>query len=171
MVELQVIYDSGQSVPASPYLGYLIGQPDAAHDGHAGDEVMQGLRFPIVSRLKPGLLDRERKVFDARWLTQPVFIVGADARSLRWLRANRTRLNAISAWGLVAQAASNGDFRGIQAIAPELRYAPSVGHWLDDHLMAAGVAVYPLLIDTGGVARQRLADERYGPVAGKGTAP
>ena len=158
MAELDVIYDSGRAVPASPYLSYLVSDPYAS----SGD-VMQGLAFPIQSRLTPGLLDHERQVFDPQWLVQPVFLAGADPQTLRWLAFNRWRLVRVSAWGLVVQAQDAGQFRAIQSIAPDLKFAPSSGSWLDDHLLDQGVAVYPLLIDTDGIARQILADDRYGP--------
>lgn len=161
MADLDMIYDSGRAVPASPYLSYLVsadpyasGQVMPVQDGH--------LTFPITSRLAPGLLERERQAFDAAWLAQPMFLAGADPRSLRWLTFNRFRLMRIGAWGLVPQARSANDFKAIESIAPELPFAPA-GDWLEGHLLAQGVTVYPLLIDTDGVARQSLADDRYGP--------
>jgi integrating conjugative element protein (TIGR03765 family) len=155
---LAVIYDSGRAVPAAPYLAYLVSDPYATDT-----EVMPGLKFPLVSRLQPGLLDREHQVFDPQWLAQPVFLAGADARSLRWLTFNRLRLWRAGAWGLVVQAENAGQFRAIQSIAPELKFAPAMGDWLGQHLIAQGVAVYPLLIGLDGVARQILSDDVDGP--------
>jgi integrating conjugative element protein (TIGR03765 family) len=156
---LDVIYDSGRCVPASPFLAYLVSLADAPE----GVPVMPGLRFPIVSRLNPGILQRQRQVFDARWMADPVFVLGADSGSLRWLGVNRLPLVRLGAWGLVAQAADAGQFRLIQASAPELKFAPVSGDWFDARLIGKGVTVYPVLIDTDGVARQNLSVGRYGP--------
>jgi len=163
-VQMDVLHDSGKSIPLAPYLTYLV-----SSDPKAVGSVMPNLRFPIGSRLKPGVLDHERKVFDAQWLVQPIFLVGADRASIQWLVHNRERLAAIKAWGLVMQAATQEQFRSIQAAAPELRFAPSIGAsapggaaWLDERLASLGIRVYPVLIDTAGTARQILPADQFG---------
>jgi integrating conjugative element protein (TIGR03765 family) len=154
-----VIYDSDHTVPAAHYMAALVSDPYAANT----DGVMPGLQFPITTRLQPGLLDQERLVFDPQWLAQPVFLAGADARSLHWLTFNRLRLWRAGAWGLVVQATDAGQFRAIQSVAPELKFAPATGDWLGLTLIGKGVSVYPLLIGLDGVARQILADDTDGP--------
>lgn len=150
---MQVIYDSGRAIPAAPYLPY-----PGSNDPDSKDGAMAGLRFPIRTRLHCGVLPRARQVFDAQWLTQPVFLVGADADSLRWLQFNRPRLLRTRAYGLVVQARDSEDFQAIQSAVPDSKLGPSPSAWLDQHLIAAGVAVYPLLIGLDGIARQIVAE-------------
>lgn len=174
MADLEVIYDSGHGVPASPYLAYLVSVVSAADAADTGENVMPGLRFPISTRLRADVLPAEKEgapVLDAQWQAQPVFLVGADARSLGWLAFNRWRLLRAAAWGLVVQADDALAFRAVQSIAPDLKFAPLSGDWLDSRLIAAGVAVYPILIDTDGIARQALPADRYGPSGAAFDAP
>jgi integrating conjugative element protein (TIGR03765 family) len=147
---LEVVHDSGRGVPLAPYLSAITSSDPAARGS-----VMPGLRFPISTKLSTGVLPQERRVFDATWQVQPIFIVGADVRSMRWLAFNRDRLLREHAWGVVVQARTEAEFRAIQAVAPQLAYAPSMGSWMDDQLLASGV-VYPVFIDAAGNARQIL---------------
>lgn len=147
---LEVVHDSGRGVPLAPYLSTI-----TSADPKARGSVMPGLRFPITTTLAVGVLSAERRVFDRAWQVQPIFLIGADPRSLRWLAFNRTRLVQARAWGVVVQARDEAEFRAIQAVAPELTYAPSVGTWLDAQLQAQGI-VYPVLIDEAGTVRQIL---------------
>ena len=85
--KLQVLHDSGRSVPFAPYVAQLVG--DADDPG-----VLDGLRFPFGARiLRNGVLAQEGKqVFDSAWMTQPVFVLAADELSMRWLAFNKDQL-------------------------------------------------------------------------------
>ena len=71
-VELEMIHDSGKSVPLAPYVAQIVGGTDEAN-------VLDGLRFPFRSQLRGGVLKQDGvQVFNGQWLTQPMFVIGAD---------------------------------------------------------------------------------------------
>ena len=119
--------------------------------------VMSGLRFPMTSRLEPGIFEgRSRQALDPRWLTQPIFVIAAEPDSLVWLQRNRAALHAMSATGVVVSAVNEEAFKIIQREAKGLPVAPALDPWLQDRLMAAGVNVVPVLIQIDGHASQEL---------------
>ncbi|HRL52877.1 MAG: integrating conjugative element protein [Pseudoxanthomonas sp.] len=143
---LRQIDAGGPTVPVDPYFSYLI----------AGDDqpaVLQGLAFPMLSQLKPGvLIGRSRQVIDPQWLTQPIFVIGADEVSLAWLRRHQDALRRLGASGVVVAAHSAQAFKQAQRAADGLPLAPALGTWLQERLIAAGVTVVPLLIALDGHA-------------------
>lgn len=150
--DLEVLNAQGTGIPLAPYLSELV-----SGDARARGSVMPRLVFPIRTLLRSGYLEGEGvPALNARWLVQPMFLVGADARSLAWLDFNRHRLAEMRATGIVVQAADAAAFRSVQAVAPALSYAPASGDWLDRQLLRAGVTVFPVLIDSQGKAWQRL---------------
>jgi integrating conjugative element protein (TIGR03765 family) len=150
---LDVLYDSGSSIPLAPYLSEIVSVG-------AEQAVMQGLAFPIRSTLRPGVLATEgTQAIDPRWLVQPMFIVAADARSMRWLEYNQSRLAKLRAVGLVVQADTPGEFKVVQRVAQGLPVAPETGDWLAERLQAVGAGVYPLLVQSDGRVFQILHDE------------
>ena len=152
-VTLTVIHDSGRAIPHAPYLTYLTA-------GHGGSGVLPGFRFPIRARLGAGVLHQDAiEVFDAQWLTQPMFVLGTDRASVLWLKHNRARLSAMGAWGVVIAAPDAPSFKTLQGFAEGIPLAPSQGPWLDRRLAKAGVNAYPVLIGTDGRAHQILRDE------------
>ncbi|MCR6480980.1 integrating conjugative element protein [Variovorax sp. ZS18.2.2] len=149
---LEEIHDSGQSVPIAPYVSYLVAGP-----GQPG--VMEGLAFPLRSRLSAGVFDLpgvEATVFPARWLVQPMFVLGTDRRSIQWLRFNREALRAQGAWGVVLDAPNARFFKLLQLEAEGIALAPNQSAWFEERLLQAGVNVYPVLIQTDGTVRQIL---------------
>ncbi len=152
-VELTVIHDSGHAIPLAPYLSYL-----TAGSGQPG--VLPDFQFPILARITAGVLTKEDvAVFEARWLTQPMFVLGADQASALWLRHNHARLSAMGAWGVVIAAPYKASFKALQQFAEGIPLAPSQGAWLGERLAGAGVNAYPVLIGTDGRARQILSDD------------
>lgn len=144
--QLTEIDASQASVPIDPYFSYVV----------AGDEqegVLQGLRFPMMSRLRPAELEQAQvPVFEARWLTQPLAVVGADPVSLAWLERHLEQLHRQGA-ALVVVAAPNAEaFKRLQTLADGLPVAPSLGPWLTEQLWAAGVQVVPVFIGLDGQA-------------------
>ncbi len=150
---LEMLYDSGASVPLAPYLADLVSTGSQ-------QAVMQDLAFPIRSALQPGVLAAEGiPVFDPKWLVQPMFIVAADARSMRWLEYNQPRLAQLHAVGLVVQADTPAEFKVVQRVAQGLPVAPVTGEWLAERLQAAGAGVYPVLVQPDGRVYQALRGE------------
>ncbi len=152
-IELTVIHDSGHAIPLAPYLSYL-----TAGSGQPG--VLPDFQFPILARITAGVLTKEDiAVFEARWLTQPMFVLGADQASALWLRHNHARLSGMGAWGVVIAAPDKASFKALQQFADGIPLAPSQGTWLEERLAEAGVNAYPVLIGTDGRARQILSDD------------
>lgn len=153
---LEVIHDSGRSVPLAPYVAQLVG--DADDPG-----VLDGLRFPFRTRLRAGVLRQDGvQVFDGRWLTQPVFVVAADDLSMRWLTFNHDKLVQLNAVGIVVQAGSPAAFKMLQRLAKPLRLAPETGSYLTEQLAGAGAGVYPVLVHSNGRAYQILSQTMIG---------
>lgn len=152
---LEVLQIGHLATPIAPYLTPLV-----SNDPQATGSVMPHLQFPLRSALRRGVLSAERHVLQAMWMVHPIFLVGADAASLSWLRHNTQALQAMQAVGVVVQAETAQEFRRIQRTAPALAYAPGSGDWLDGTLQRAGAAVYPVLIDTHGTVRQILPRSR-----------
>lgn len=103
---LEVIRDAGGE-PIAPYLMRLAPRGEALRPIRTPiarpDRSFNLIKhLPIRSpSLTPGLVEaRERPTR----LLQPVFLVGADERSLRWLEANRERLKQLNAIGMLVQA-------------------------------------------------------------------
>lgn len=154
---LRTLDAGGASVPIDPYFSYLIA-------GQEQPGVLQGLRFPMLSQLVPGVLAaRSGPVLDARWLTQPIFVVGADAGSQAWLRRHHAALRRLGASGVVVAAESAEAFKQVQRAADGLPIAPALGSWLTGRLLAAGVRVVPVLIELDGHA---VAAPQEAPVGG-----
>ena len=141
--------DGGPAVPVSPYFSHLI-----AGDDQQG--VLSGVAFPLVSRLKPGVLRQPAAVLEGRWLTQPLFLVGGDDGSYLWLHRHGEGLRRTGAAGIVLSAANEAAFKRMQKLAGEhgLPIAPGPDAWLEQQLLARGVGVLPVLIGTDGRARQ-----------------
>lgn len=154
--ELDVIHDSGHSVPLAPYVAQLVGGPEDA-------AVVDGLRFPFGGTLKPGVLQRDGlPVFSSKWLTQPVFVVAADELSMRWVAFNHSKLIQLNAVGVVVQAASPLAFKSLQRLASPLHLAPDTGAFLASKLGSAGAGVFPLLVHSDGRAFQILPQDISG---------
>lgn len=144
---LRVLHDSGRGVPLATYIAQLVG---AAEE----NTVLPQTVFPYHTALAPGVLTREgMPVLDAAWLTQPMVIVSADDRSMRWLAFNRERLQQLHAVALVVQAQNAQAFKALQQLA-DLPIAPETSPWLAQRLIKAHAGVYPLLIHTDGRAYQ-----------------
>lgn len=158
-VSLQIIHDSGRSVPMAPYLAQLAG--DADDPG-----ALSGVPFPFLSRrLRGGVLQVEgTPVFQPEWLTESVFVVAADDVSFRWLAFNHARLVQMQAVGVVVQAGTAAAYQLMQRLARPMRLAPDSGEWMSERLAAAGAGVYPVLVQTDGRAYQILTQDT-GPAA------
>lgn len=136
-VELEMIHDSGKSVPLAPYLAQIVGGTDEAN-------VLDGLRFPFRSQLRGGVLKQDGvQVFNGQWLTQPMFVIGADDASLRWVAFNHKKLIQLNAVGIVVQAATPSAFKLLQQVASPLQLAPDTGAFLANTLIAKGAPVFP----------------------------
>lgn len=91
--------------------------------------------------MTPGTVNSHRST--AQHLSHPVFLIGDDALSIRWLKANKTQLNKLHALGLLVNMTNSNVLHRIQTLAPNLKLLPisadGIHQFLDiDH--------YPVLI-------------------------
>lgn len=146
--QLVELHDSGDSVPLEPYIVNLL-----AGDDDAG--VLKGLRFPLVSSLQRSVLPMDgARVFEPKWLTQDIFVIGTDEHSLAWLNFNHAAMQQLGARGIVVAAANEAEFKLAQRVAKPILLAPAISPWLEQRLRRAGVDVYPVLIRRDGTAHQ-----------------
>jgi integrating conjugative element protein (TIGR03765 family) len=78
----------------------------------------------------------------------PVFLVGDDEISRRWLKANGARLEALGASGLVVQVEMAEALARLRALAPGLLLSPVCGDALAERF---GLRHYPVLISATGI--------------------
>ena len=143
------VIEAGPAVPVSVYTSQLVAGADQPG-------VLEGVAFPILSRLKPGRLLGPVRVLDAAWMTQPILLLGSDAASADFLKQHAARLHAMAAVGLVMNVESVKTFKHLQHLAEPLPLAPGPDRWLEGELLARGVTVLPVLIQFDGTAVQYL---------------
>ena len=152
---LEVVFETGTTVPGSQHLAHLL------NGDRADSEQLADVRFPLHSRLKSAVLVAVMApVFDTRWMTMPVFVLGSDRASQQWLVLNRDHLRASGAVGIVVDAPSAQAFKAMQALARQfsLLLVPATGAWLEQRLIQAQVDAYPVLIRSDGRAVQILGE-------------
>ncbi len=148
---LEVIHDGGGE-PIGPYLARLLPRDSYAirriRVSHASTDRAYSLThyLPIRSpSLTPGPIEARR--IPTR-LTQPLFLVGADPESLRWLDANRERLQQLGAVGMLVQAETEAELKAVTEAAQGLPLIPASGEAFAQPL---GLTHYPVLINREGV--------------------
>ena len=142
--KLTVVQDHG-GVSALPYfeeLG-LLAEPTTTpiqtrpKNAPASVEAM----LPVRSeRLTPGQVTS--KTIQAPNLT-PIFLIGDDDLSKRWLYARKDALQQMKAIGLVINVESVQALQALQAIVPNVQLSPVSG---DDIAQRLGLQHYPVLI-------------------------
>ncbi len=136
-----VIYDSGHT---QSLMGYLvqIAQPKAPRStvpNHSMPTV-----YPVITpELSPNTLTP--KSINYPQLQHPLFIVGYDALSMRWLKTFHATLLHHQAMGLVVNVETAQQLAAIQAIAYGLEIYPGSGSQLAKQI---GLQHYPALIST-----------------------
>ncbi len=148
---LGVIHDGGGE-PIGPYLARLVPRDAYAirriRTSHARPDRAYSLKhyLPIRSpSLTPGPVEARQ---EPTRLMQPLFLVGADPESLRWLDANRERLKHLNAVGMLVQAENESELVAVMAAAQGLRLIPASGEAFAQPL---GLTHYPVLITREGV--------------------
>ena len=137
-----VIDELGPTQPLAPLLD-VFGDRGAPSDQpasmqRAGDPAaLLPIRSPGLS---PGVL--QTRVISAP-VARPVFLVGADARSLRWLTDHHQQLVDIGAVGMLVQADTVDDLAAVSAAADGLSILPASA---SDIAAALQISVYPVLI-------------------------
>lgn len=101
--------------------------------------------FPVVSaRLHPGMVTARSLSLPGM---TPLFLIGDDTPSLRWLSQHHDVLKSLNATGLVVNVTSQTRFEVLQQQADGLILLPASG---DDLAQRLQLDAYPVLItDTG----------------------
>jgi integrating conjugative element protein (TIGR03765 family) len=97
------------------------------------------------ARLTPGLV--EHRAINVPGLT-PLFLIGDDEQSRKWLRDHLPRLRSLSAIGFVVRVDSAQALRSLRELAPGLTLVPASGDDLADRLR---LRHYPVLITAAGI--------------------
>ena len=150
--QLPVIFDNGQTHSLAPYLETLQKEPETSRpetpaipSPGAGDlRTLLPIRSPGLS---PGKVQAQSH---ARPLLRPFFLIGADARSRRWLARNRAHLLSIGAIGMLVAADSEAQLRQIAALARGLSITPASGA---DLARVLDIKHYPVLITASGLSQ------------------
>jgi integrating conjugative element protein (TIGR03765 family) len=132
-----VIYDSGRTTP-------LPDQPQTLHylAPVTADFAVQMAPLPVKTpALSPGKVESRR--IDRPYLERPVFIVGADGLSLRWLAVHQARLKQHQAIGIAVNVDTAEHLQQLQQAAGGLVIYPLAGDALAEQL---DLTHYPVLI-------------------------
>lgn len=146
----EVIFDNGRTWPIAPYLEPVENAPleeDIAPSpaqplGAADVRNLLPVRSPGLS---PGPVEARTQ---PRPLSRPVFLVGSDPLSRRWLARHRERLQALHAVGLLVQADTADDLEAIAELGRGLSIMPAPG---TDLARALGLVHYPVLVTSRGI--------------------
>lgn len=102
--------------------------------------------LPVRSeRLRVGTLEAQRR---STGVSRPFFLIGTDDTSLRWLKANRERLLALQALGLIVEAPNATAYRRVAAAAEGLLVRPVNA---DSIAEALRIEHYPVLVTAEGI--------------------
>ena len=150
--QLPVIFDNGQTRTLAPYLETLQKEPETAPpETPASPAPSTGDLRTLLPIRSPGLSPGKVAArAHARPLLRPFFLIGADARSRKWLTRHRVHLRSIGAIGMLVAADSEKDLRQIAALARGLSITPASGA---DLARVLDIKHYPVLITASGLSQ------------------
>ena len=149
---LTVLYDSGDTQPIAPYLDVLH-ESGETEDGSESSSPSLGAAdvaqlLPIHSPgLTPGPVQR---IAIDRPFAVPLFLIGCDRGSEQWLQANRSRLLAMGAVGVVVDVPDVQALTRLADLAGGLTLLPGSG---SDLARSLGLDHYPVLITSDSIAQ------------------
>lgn len=100
-------------------------------------------RLPVSSQARPGKV--QKKLLERVNFTWPVFIIGDDVLSYRWLKEHAQELEAAHALGFVANIADSKHLDTLQ----QLTKAPLIPANVDDLMAIFSEDHYPLAFHEG----------------------
>jgi len=146
---LTVIYDSGNTQPISGYLPQRFEQENTKQSRQSvllNKQKLSAYVLPITTpSLSPGVVTASPKAL--RYLQQPLFLVGSDSRSKKWLIERRKQLMELGAVGLLIQAKDKKDIEAMLILAQGLRLAPASA---EGFAAGLGLTHYPILLSNQG---------------------
>ena len=151
LAALTTIHEGGPTVPIGQYMSVFTPKP--AESATATGTTLP-ISFPIITAsMRPGQLPQPLRLRTAGWLTAPMFMIGDDPLSRRWLAANRERLLRAGAAGLAVNVPTLDAFKALRALAPEIPMAVGSVEGLARH---SGLTTYPLFVSVDGIASQEV---------------
>lgn len=149
-----VIEDRG-GVPIKNYIGNGTGSRDRIKELREERKKtrLTKAQFPVKTpEMTIGPVSaNEAKSVRYQWLTQPLFIIGYDPVSIKWLKQNKQRLEEQRAIGLVVNVSTPEQMNELQAIAgSKVRMQPTPGTDMSKNL---NIGHYPFYADGNGVMR------------------
>ena len=101
-------------------------------------------RLPIrTPNMRPEKIDSRDAYFPN--LIHPIFVIGADENSVRWLRTWRETLLKVGAIGWVVQAENDTELRALGEAGKGLRMLTMSGEQIPN---VFGISTYPVLISS-----------------------
>lgn len=146
--KLIIVQDKGGTT-ALPYyeaLGlvaepFLIERPQPTDKPSIIKPITDTDMLPVESKaITPGSVTA--RTIQAPRLT-PIFLIGDDEFSKRWLKDRKAKLNQLQAIGLIVNVKTPQGLQNLRALAPELQMYPISG---DDIAVRLGLTHYPVLI-------------------------
>lgn len=142
-----IIHDTGRGLSLAPYFEPLQDvDAGTAPTVRIPDSVADGLLPVHTPEMSPGAV--AKRPLHKPELAQPLFLIGADARSLEWLRRHRERLIQINAIGMLVEAHTLSDLQAVAAISNGLRIMPASA---SDIARLLELRHYPVLIAPRGI--------------------
>lgn len=146
--ELRVLYDSGEtlSLTALARASGFIEESNIEATALLAAEPMPAVpdRHAVTSpSLTPGLQPRRPTGEAGKHLPRPLFLVGADDRSLRWLMRHQAILRDLGAVGLLVASKGQADHARVVELTDGLPLAAGSGETLARQF---GLTHYPVLI-------------------------
>ena len=149
---LTVIYDSGDTQPLAPLLEIFGDPPEITSPtlpavpslGAADLKQLLPIRTP---QLTPGPVEQQQI---KRPFTTPLFLIGSDPLSVRWLIRHRSQLATLGAIGLIVEVPDEATLNRLVGLAQGLNLMPASGADLADTL---GLTHYPILITKDGISQ------------------
>ncbi|APV90397.1 integrating conjugative element protein [Salmonella enterica] len=143
---LTVVADLGGESTAP--LFEAIAPPDDEYSSPAQVVPLESAVFPVVSsRLHPGVVIS--RPLSLPGMT-PLFILGDDPLSVRWLTRQLAMLKSLNATGLVVNVASADHLEKLRQHADGLTLLPASG---DDLAIRLQLDTYPVLITDSGLSQ------------------
>jgi integrating conjugative element protein (TIGR03765 family) len=144
---LTVIYDSGNTQPIAPYIK-INGQKDKRSPGpNTPSKKSAVINYPVTTpSMQPGVI--ESQAMTISHFQTPLFILGSDEFSKKWLKSRARELKSLAAIGLLVEVKSQTEFAEIRGLAQGLQIVPVSGQAIAQQL---GLNHYPVLISKTGI--------------------
>lgn len=145
---LQVVVDTGVTQPAQPYFEVLPQLQQPTQQKQSPTLSATALATSEPTTMTPGVVTSHP--FKGHGLSHPLFVIGLDTTSQRWLAENIAYLKAHQAIGIVVGATSPAKLKALSLAHPELTFIPASTQGLPAII---GTGHYPVLIQQGWVSQ------------------